>query len=323
MGFFTKRDKVKRPDPGNNHNHRQQLRPARLLEPPNVFAPSDAIYGQHAPEIPPRPSSNDRHRAPEVPPRPGSNDRHHAPQVPPRPGSNDRHQRPEVPPRPGSNVQHQLVHHRSGYVHPHHANASSPQLARDPRREEALIPHHSHHCGPVVVNQHYYINGQHAQSSTQEGGGGNPYAHNQAKFGGSVANLARGLGAVPSCSDGLSAWYGYSANLVTSTISTCDEIAYRLNNVLTMIDGEHLKGHEMDLFSYRQPVAVAERPRWEEGNPAKKSRGRDRDRDRDTRPEKSPATDVAASVVRGNYFSKVEQYANSKLPRSSLAPFAV
>jgi hypothetical protein len=176
----------------------------------------------------------------------------------------------------------------------------------------------------VIVNQHYYINGQHAQSSTQ--GGGNPYAHNQAKFGGSVANLARGLSAVPSCSDGLSAWYGYSANLVTSTISTCDEIAYRLNNVLTMIDGEHLKGHEMDLFSYRHPVAVTEKqqlPRREEGKPAKKSRGRDRDRDKDTRANKSPATDVAATVVRGNYFSKVDQYANSKLPKSSLAPFAV
>ena len=279
MGFFTKKDKVKRPDRIDNHSHKQQLRPAKLLEPPNVFVPSDAVY------------------------------RHHA---------------PEVPPRPGSNVRHQLVHHGSGYVHPHHANASSPQLARDHRREESPIPHHNHHCGPVIVNQHYYINGGHAQSSTQ--GGGNPYAHSQAKFGGSVANLARGLSAVPSCSDGLSAWYDYSVNLVTSTIDTCDEIAYRLNNVLTMIDGEHLKGHEMDLFSYRHPVTMTEKqqvPRREEGNPAKKSRGRGRGRDNDTRPDKSPATDVAASVVRGNYFSKVEQYANSKLPKSSLAPFAV
>lgn len=126
---------------------------------------------------------------------------------------------------------------------------------------------------------------------------------------------------VPSRNDGLCAWYGYSTQVLGSTINTFDEISYRLNNVLTLIDNESLAGHEMDLFACRQLMAP-EPDANAHSKPSKKS-SKDRDRERSNDKSKGqPAADVAASVVRGNYFSKVELYANSKLPRD-LPPFAV
>lgn len=205
--------------------------------------------------------------------------------------------------------------HRSG-------NASTPQLALP-------APPSGHQCGPVIVNQHYYINQQPpAPSGLQPYS--NPYVSNPydngARFGKSMANLARDFGALPAGDEGLSGWYGYTTNLVTSTVSACDDVANRLNNVLTLIDGEHMKGHETDLFTCRQPQqqqpptrSSAEEQR--SGRPSKNSRDKDKSRDKD-RP-KAQAADVAASVVKGNYFSKVELYANSKLRSKDLAPFAV
>lgn len=147
-----------------------------------------------------------------------------------------------------------------------------------------------------------------------------------------MATLARDFGALSTGDDGLSGWYGYTTNLVTSTVNACDDVANRLNNVLTLIDGEHMKGHEMDLFTCRQPQQQpAARSSADEQRPGKpstrnkdKDQGRDRDRDRTREKDRSKpqATDVATSVVKGNYFSKVELYANSKVPKD-LTPFSV
>lgn len=235
---------------------------------------------------------------------------------------------PQIPPRPAT-----AARSSDRRLLPYHQrNASTPQLARPAGYLTAPHDHqnhgqHQHHCGPVIVNQHYYINSQPSQSGelVPSHDRRSPYS-NPGKSTRSVANLARDLGAAPNCSDGFSAWAGYSANLVSSTVNACDEISHRLNHVLTMIDGEHLRGNEMDLFSYRHPVALSDETSREEypGKPPKKSsRNRDRDRDRDRDRSRPQTADATASVVRGNYFSKVQLYANSKLPPRSLAPFAV
>ena len=202
------------------------------------------------------------------------------------------------------------------------ANVSSPQLALP-------APPTGHQCQPVIVNQHYYINQQPQAQAGQLQPYSNPY-ENGARFGRSMANLARDFGALPTCDDGLTGWYGYTTNLVSSTVNACDEVASRLNNVLTLIDGEHMKGHEMDLFTCRQPLQQQiVRSSTEEERSGKapkkirdKDRSREREKGRDKDKSKSQTTDVAASVVKGNYFSKVELYANSKLPKD-VAPFAV
>lgn len=99
--------------------------------------------------------------------------------------------------------------------------------------------------------------------------------------------------------------------------ATYEDIRSRFDNVLTLIDQESLSGHENKLFQcqeeptscqslnlYHPPVQDAKL----QTDRAVSSKG------------KNPSTDsrgnvhVATSVVKGNYFSKVELYANSKLP---------
>lgn len=105
--------------------------------------------------------------------------------------------------------------------------------------------------------------------------------------------------------------------LVTTTTAVYDQVATRLDNVMTMIDSEKFSGNEKDLFvcrtgspqgdgvvSTRGSRAVASTDR----SMGKSSRKPSKDR------TKSQGTVTAA--VSGNYFSKVELYANSKLPKN-------
>jgi hypothetical protein len=168
-----------------------------------------------------------------------------------------------------------------------------------------------------------------------------------------MVNLARDASALPNCNDGLAAWYGYSTALVGTTVSIFDEVSIRLNHILTQIDKEGMTGNEPDLFTCRSPIAAVNdcqalvrvssadqqltKPKHHHHERESGSgRGKDRKRERSSR-QNSPREDgykekpkknaqlaggVATAVVRGEYFSKVELYANSKLP-ASLPPFAV
>ncbi|KAK0383912.1 hypothetical protein NLU13_8003 [Sarocladium strictum] len=150
---------------------------------------------------------------------------------------------------------------------------------------------------------------------------------------------------------------------IAKTVSAYDDISKCLNDVMTMIDCECLKGNETKLFSCAPTSTQSRRER---------SRDRSRDRHRETRrqPRRSKSVDdaeeralfrpskkdrdaevnkdhsrekkssskaskekladknkvqpanVAASVVAGTYFSKVECYANSSLP-ADLPPLSV
>lgn len=176
----------------------------------------------------------------------------------------------------------------------------------------------SHHQSSAVVNQHGYL-------ASPQHGNSNPYGSGDLRrFTSSMSNLASQVTAVPSCADPLTAWYGYG----TQVVGAFDEVAQRLNNVLTLIDEESLRGNEMDLFACRQAIpekstAVVVRDRERTSRSPKRGRGKEsREREREIERAKIRSADVAASVVRGNYFSKVELYSNSKLP-ATLPPFAV
>lgn len=93
--------------------------------------------------------------------------------------------------------------------------------------------------------------------------------------------------------DGLSAWHGCT-QIAQSTNALYD----RFNDIMTLIDHEKLCGNENKLFNC---APVSEQHVEDKGVNKKKHK------DKQT-------CNVAASVVSGNYFSKVEQYANSKLP---------
>jgi hypothetical protein len=104
--------------------------------------------------------------------------------------------------------------------------------------------------------------------------------------------------------DGLSAWHG-CAQIAQSTNALYD----RFNDIMTLIDHEKVKGNENTLFN----CAIADQePKTDQVD---KGLGKVKNK------EKS-SCNVAASVVSGNYFSKVEQYANSKLP-STLPPLSL
>ncbi|KAF4974357.1 hypothetical protein FZEAL_8735 [Fusarium zealandicum] len=150
---------------------------------------------------------------------------------------------------------------------------------------------------PVIVNQHYYLLG---------GGQSQQRVHSPlGRFTGSMVNLAKEV--VPKASinqlydEGLSAWNGCT-QLAQSTNAMYDQVYSRFNDVMTLIDHEKLYGNEKDLFSCHP--APEENITQDRGAFSKRTRHKD----------KPQSCNVAASVVSGNYFSKVELYANSKLP---------
>ncbi|KAI5458508.1 hypothetical protein BGZ63DRAFT_391525, partial [Mariannaea sp. PMI_226] len=124
--------------------------------------------------------------------------------------------------------------------------------------------------------------------------------------------------------EGLSAWHG--AN--NGANPDYDQIYNRFNNVMTLIDHEKCYGNENDLFDCHATGPLAETvptrkavsfdlapqernaifPQPQPRQPPRTKKG-----PKHKRPQ--TATNVAVSVVSGNYFSKVELYANSKLPR--------
>jgi hypothetical protein len=115
------------------------------------------------------------------------------------------------------------------------------------------------------------------------------------RFTGSMANMAKE--AAPQLYDeGMSAWHGCT-QIAQSTNALYD----RFNDIMTLIDHEKLCGNENKLFNC---APVSEQHVDEKGLNKKKHK--------DNKDKQS--CNVAASVVSGNYFSKVEQYANSKLP---------
>ncbi|KAF4457379.1 hypothetical protein F53441_708 [Fusarium austroafricanum] len=155
---------------------------------------------------------------------------------------------------------------------------------------------------PVVINHHYHLGTQQSQPNLSALAQPPHMApHNLStslnRFTGSMVNLAKEAVPPHLYDDGLSAWHGCS-QIAQSTNALYD----RFNDIMTLIDHEKLNGNENTLFNCALTVQEPQ-PQTEKGFGKVKHK-------------EKQSCNVAASVVSGNYFSKVEQYANSKLPTS-------
>ncbi len=121
---------------------------------------------------------------------------------------------------------------------------------------------------------------------------------------GSVVPYAAHLGLF----DGPPPWQAVvPADLLNQTAAMVDQIAGRFNDVMTSIDRESFSGNEGDLYGY-PPAASPDPPPAQVADRGVKPTKKGRDA------PKGQTTAVAASMVSGNYFAKVELYANSRLP---------
>lgn len=145
------------------------------------------------------------------------------------------------------------------------------------------------------------------------------------RFTGSMVNLTKDIvPAIPQLyDDGLAAWHGCT-QIANSTAAVYDQVYSRFNNVMTLIDHEKCVGTENDLFHCSSSPVPSPQSSPDSISPPTQDRGIDflsSKPKKSLKPKKSQAT-CAAAVVSGNYFSKVEYYANSKLPRD-LPPLAL
>lgn len=125
-----------------------------------------------------------------------------------------------------------------------------------------------------------------------------------------------------------------------------DDICQRFDNVMTLIDQENMPTNHMDLFAYHSDAkpALPERPLQTQHQQSEAAGSMDLTlvRPEEAEPEHGTVTDrslgsqwlskkpsregpvnnVAEEVASGKYFSKVESYANSRLP-ANLPPLAL
>ncbi|KAJ4263000.1 hypothetical protein NW762_006613 [Fusarium torreyae] len=171
----------------------------------------------------------------------------------------------------------------------HYASHSQPHF--QPAGYLAPPPGWNGYQQPVIVNQHYYLGTRPSQQTLSS---------SLNRFTGSMVNLAKEAVPTQLYDDGLSAWHG-----CTQLAQSTNALYERFNDIMTMIDHEKLCGNENNLFSCSPAPAPA---------PAQDNSIQDKGIGRRTRHKDKQSCNVAASVVSGNYFSKVELYANSKLP---------
>lgn len=96
--------------------------------------------------------------------------------------------------------------------------------------------------------------------------------------------------------------------------TTMKQLYQRFNDVMTLIDCERYAGNERDLFYCQRSGAESSTSevattRGQLGVNLRKNEPR-----KQSGHPKGQTTGVAASVISGNYFAKVELYANSRLP---------
>lgn len=167
---------------------------------------------------------------------------------------------------------------------------------------------------PIIVNQHYYLSppAMPPQQLLHKRSG--PLS----KLGfDSVVDLADQV--FPAANfpqlfdDGLPPWHGYGSQLLNQGAAMYDQIFHRFNDVMTSIDRDRLSGNEGDLFTY-QPVPTNQQGPTSPGPSGTEASAKKTKKDHVKDHHKGQTTAVAASVISGSHFAKVELYANSKLP---------
>lgn len=165
---------------------------------------------------------------------------------------------------------------------------------------------------PIVVNQHYYLYqpGNDGQVSSTSGCALTKLAV------GSAVNLTNQImpGVLPTLLEVGSTCRNGSGNRTDGQSNTSvNQLYHRFNDIMTLIDCERYAGNERDLFLCQQGDG-------ESSTSEVTTRGQSTGKPKKNEPRKqsghpkAQTTGVAASVISGNYFAKVELYANSRLP---------
>lgn len=189
----------------------------------------------------------------------------------------------------------------------------APYHGQDPR----------HYCSPIIMNQHYYLNPSqwppppptHLYPSPSGG-------HTLNKWqSASTSNLIQLPANVVNqiVDDGLPRWHAQGTQLINQGAALFDQISSRLNDVMTLIDQDKLKGNENSLFMYQQPQSDSSTQLADMAHHSAISKGKPGKGKKKNAP-KGQTSAVAATLLTGGYFAKVDLYANSKLPLD-LPPF--
>ncbi|KAI8278722.1 hypothetical protein K4K56_013010 [Colletotrichum sp. SAR 10_98] len=149
------------------------------------------------------------------------------------------------------------------YWHPPPPYPNQQYPVQHPQHQQPIRhPPNRQYQQPIVVNQHYYITppssaplalpapprpGSTAPSSCPVG---------LDKFTGPVATIAKDF-ASPQFFDEPN-FHPHATQLINSTAACVDQIAGCFNDVMTMIDGGKLSGHEKALFTYQQQPVPSE-----------------------------------------------------------------
>ncbi|KAM7186537.1 mono and diacylglycerol lipase [Naviculisporaceae sp. PSN 640] len=202
-----------------------------------------------------------------------------------------------------------------------------PRLPRSPPgwNEALQNPHALYQPAPypsiVVTQNHYYL-----ASPPPPPPPAPPVSHHRPRTShglpsklslGSMLDLAgslrSGTNVARTSNDALPSWNGYKSQLLNQGAALCDQISDRFNDVMTMIDGDRYTGDERELYSWQPNQSSMRSPSM--GN-LTGDRGTQRTSRRDHRRDqpKGQTTAVAGAVMSGSCFSKVESYANSRLP---------
>jgi hypothetical protein len=111
--------------------------------------------------------------------------------------------------------------------------------------------------------------------------------------------------------DDIPRWHSQATQLINQGAAINDQIRSEFDRLMTLIDGDKLVGNEKQLFTYyADGQAPASDPSQSSLLPVSKSMPKKSKKDA----PKGQTTNMASTLVSGNYFAKVELYANSKLP---------
>ncbi|CAP72991.1 uncharacterized protein PODANS_2_4150 [Podospora anserina S mat+] len=176
---------------------------------------------------------------------------------------------------------------------------------------------------PIIVNQHHYYLGpppplppRDDHSSRSQPSGSN-HKLNLDSAVDLAKNLCQEAGITRMFDSALSQspLSSYGAELVDQSNALLNQVSNQFNDVLTMIDRDHYSSHEKEILAWQpqQPPQSQELVRVSDSSLSEKSMHKPPKRSH-KRDHPKGQTTAAATVVSGSIFSKVELYANSRLP---------